>query len=190
MAHCAFENLAGVLRIRLLFHPNDKSKHDKIEDSRKWRTMIESRSFWKAGWKRFFRDWYFVGNRQRSVWSGVAIAGSLFRHLLHSLSLFLFYLLRSLSSTVSLTLFFPPLLPFLSSLSQTRSTAPSFFIYVIARHSRDRRDALAITFICFICARNGARETNLAEKEREREIITLGYQVCTYDSTKKKNSSV
>lgn len=110
--------------------------------------------------------WYFVGNRQRSVWSGVAIAGSLFRHLLHSLSLFLFYLLRSLSSTVSLTLFFPPLLPFLSSLSQTRSTAPSFFIYVIARHSRDRRDALAITFICFICARNGVRETNLAEKER------------------------
>lgn len=67
---------------------------------------------------------------------------------------------------MSLTLFFPPLLPFLSSLSQTRSTAPSFFIYVIARHSRDRRDALAITFICFICARNGARETNLAEKER------------------------
>lgn len=79
--------------------------------------------------------------------SGAAIAGSLFRHLLLSLSLSLFYLLRSLSSTVSLTLFFPLLV--LSSLSQTRSTAPSFFIYVIARHSRDRcRDALAITFIC------------------------------------------
>lgn len=47
-----------------------------------------------------------------------------------------------------LLLFFFPLLV-LSSLSQTRSTAPSFFIYVIARHSRDRcRDALAITFIC------------------------------------------
>lgn len=76
-----------------------------------------------------------------------------------------------------LLFFFFPLFV-LSSLSQTRSTAPSFFIYVIARHSRDRcRDALAITFIC---AGNWAREPNLAD----REIIALGYQVCIYEREK------
>lgn len=51
--------------------------------------------------------------------SGAAIAGSLFRHLLLSLSLSLFYLLRSLSSTVSLTLFFFSPLRALLSLANT-----------------------------------------------------------------------
>lgn len=141
------------------------------QDRARFSTVSASR-----GWKRFVRGWYFDGNR-RTIRRGQPSRGRCSDiYCSPFLSLFSISFVPLVPPCLLLFFFFP--LFVLSSLSQTRSTAPSFFIYVIARHSRDRcRDALAITFIC---AGNWAREPNLAD----REIIALGYQVCIYEREK------
>lgn len=141
------------------------------QDRARFSTVSASR-----GWKRFVRGWYFDGNR-RTIRRGQPSRGRCSDiYCSPFLSLFSISFVPLVPPCLLLFFFFP--LFVLSSLSQTRSTAPSFFIYVIARHSRDRcRDALAITFIC---AGNWAREPNLTK----REIIALGYQVCIYEREK------